>query len=641
MDVSNLLSYDPPLRRRTPQMPMDPQMHQQRYHQYPTRQSMSTQPQTNPNQRYTTPPANLNYTGSHSGPPTPYNASPLSPTPKHVAFELIFEESPNYRARLPMRVQIFPHDTTDSIVTTVKNFYGLYEGAAQGVSFEDEQGNTLIARYENLRNNMVVYVRVIPDYSHPPDGLRQRSFHSASPVGPHKVPHLDDAPQMLPPQLVQGLHHGQPASRPGSRLARVRSVSPASGRGRRSVSTQKGRSRSGIKSRGSSAHGSFQDVNSDPINGDSSSDGGQASVTSSRKAKSEQLASAEISLDNILEGGRRKRAKFESSELPLFVPPQVPMTTSISSVSPQRRTIGQEGPSPFARPSQRTFAYNQPLQSPQSFGLGEQGYGFAPQAALSYTTPSTASHGHRLRDRSSFPPARPSNSAIPRANAPGILPTPDPTIASCISDEDVALQLMRLGDASNLSHGRTSASTLDDALSGAADVASSATSESGNESDNTEQPSLPRQLQPGLEPSAVVPLGLIKNRHKHLSDILPSFDSTEPSGDEGDGDYELDRGALKSEPDEKELVSNISLVWTKKICLLNLVANVAERVRKDAIVSGLARGVKMLVLALKVASAKMKGTAAKADMVATWVFPSRKALKVWPTMMTSKLLALS
>jgi hypothetical protein len=64
---------------------------------------------------------------------------------------------------------------------------------------------------------------------------------------------------------------------------------------------------------------------------------------------------------------------------------------------------------------------------------------------------------------------------------------------------------MRLGDASNLSHGRTSTSTLDDALSGAADVASSATSESGDESDNTEQPSLPRQLQPEIEPSAVVP----------------------------------------------------------------------------------------------------------------------------------------
>jgi Fungal Zn(2)-Cys(6) binuclear cluster domain len=68
----------------------------------------------------------------------------------------------------------------------------------------------------------------------------------------------------------------------------------------------------------------------------------------------------------------------------------------------------------------------------------------------------------------------------------GILPTPDPTIASCISDEDVARQLIALGDASNFSLGRTSASTLDDAFSGVADVASStgATSDSDEYSDH-------------------------------------------------------------------------------------------------------------------------------------------------------------
>ena len=36
----------------------------------------------------------------------------------------------------------------------------------------------------------------------------------------------------------------------------------------------------------------------------------------------------------------------------------------------------------------------------------------------------------------------------------GVLPTPDPTIASCISDEDAALQLIWLGDTSNISLGR-------------------------------------------------------------------------------------------------------------------------------------------------------------------------------------------
>lgn len=53
------------------------------------------------------------------------------------------------------------------------------------------------------------------------------------------------------------------------------------------------------------------------------------------------------------------------------------------------------------------------------------------------------------------------------------MPTPDPTVGSAISDEDVALQLMRLGDASNFSYGRTSTSTVDDALSGKAEAPSS------------------------------------------------------------------------------------------------------------------------------------------------------------------------
>ena len=67
-----------------------------------------------------------------------------------------------------------------------------------------------------------------------------------------------------------------------------------------------------------------------------------------------------------------------------------------------------------------------------------------------------------------------------------MLPTPDPTVASCISDEDVARQLIALGDASNFSQGRTSASTLEDAFSEAADAASStgATSDSGEYSED-------------------------------------------------------------------------------------------------------------------------------------------------------------
>ena len=166
-------------------------------------------------------------------------------------------------------------------------------------------------------------------------------------------------------------------------------------------------------------------------------------------------------------------------------------------------------------------------------------------------------HGHRLRGRVNAPytATRISTGSVPRrAQGPGILPTPDPTVASCISDEDVALQLMRLGDASNISHGRTSASTLDDALSGRADVASSVTSESCDESDATEQPSLPsHRIQTKAESSPALLQGSNKKRNLHLQDILPSFDSTEPSGDEVDGDYEYDvkrDGIFRSDPDD-------------------------------------------------------------------------------------------
>lgn len=68
----------------------------------------------------------------------------------------------------------------------------------------------------------------------------------------------------------------------------------------------------------------------------------------------------------------------------------------------------------------------------------------------------------------------------------GILPTPDPTVGSTVSEEDkdVALQLMRLGDMSNISHGRTSGSTLDDMFSGRADAPSSTGATSDSESDS-------------------------------------------------------------------------------------------------------------------------------------------------------------
>ena len=111
------------------------------------------------------------------------------------------------------------------------------------------------------------------------------------------------------------------------------------------------------------------------------------------------------------------------------------------------------------------------------------------------------------------------------------MPTPDPTIASCISDEDVARQLIALGDASNFSHGRASASTAaDDALSGIADVASSTGATSDGES-GSEDEALPQY-----------PNGLLK-RHRQSY----ASDSDDPSGDD---DYRDSEAMIKSEFDE-------------------------------------------------------------------------------------------
>ena len=221
----------------------------------------------------------------------------------------------------------------------------------------------------------------------------------------------------------------------------------------------------------------------------------------------------------------------------MFVPPQVPMSALSASGSPAGPLNRPNGTPVFTHPNQRVFAYPMPPQSPQAYSPGAVGYGPGFPLGSNRSMPGAPQHGHHLRNRAAvpFPASRHATGVVrPGGHPTGILPTPDPTIASCISDEDVAIQLMRLGDASNISHGtRHSASTLDDGLSGAADVASSAGATSDHESDGTERPSLPREPRQELESSPIPLPGSIKRRHKHLDEILPSFDSTEPSGDEG------------------------------------------------------------------------------------------------------------
>ena len=220
---------------------------------------------------------------------------------KSIAFELLLDESSKTRARIPLRVLVNAHDTTESIIATVKNFYGIYDG--HGVSFEDSHGNTLIASYENLSGNTTVYVRTVPG-SNGTTPFPTVTYALAGPPEPQRRPSLGEPFQMLPPHMREQSHS---PSRSSSRLARKRSVSPSQARGRRSASQQKSGSFAAV-SRGSSASGNYSDDN-----GYSDSEAGRSSISGSRRAKSDMLASSEISTANVLQDGRRGQTIFDSS----------------------------------------------------------------------------------------------------------------------------------------------------------------------------------------------------------------------------------------------------------------------------------------------------------------------------------------
>ena len=217
---------------------------------------------------------------------------------KSVCFELLLDERSKTRARIPLRVLVSPHDTTDSIIATVKSFYGIYDG----VSFEDNKGNTLIASYDNFNNGLTVYIRIQTHAMHSTSQTQSQEIKAESPRRPSLAEPFQ-MQQMLPPHM-RG-ESQSPSRRSSSRNFSKRSVSPCRDRGRRSQSQQQKSSHAG--SRNSSAHGSFRE------NDFSDSDAGQSSMSGSRKARSEHFVTSEISTANVLQDARRGGAIFDSS----------------------------------------------------------------------------------------------------------------------------------------------------------------------------------------------------------------------------------------------------------------------------------------------------------------------------------------
>ena len=185
------------------------------------------------------------------------------------------------------------------------------------------------------------------------------------------------------------------------------------------------------------------------------------------------------------------------------MPPQVPITTSISSISPQRRNGASAMISPYAPANQQTFSYTQPLPSPMSYGAGPtHAQHGANNNQYSYQYQQSA---RQLRGRPSATTHSPAQQSVG-----GILPTPDPTTGSAISDEDVALQLIRLGDPSAFTNGRNSNSTVDDAMSGKAEAASS------DEEDEEENEEAPQSVPSGNVSNASA--GRVRKKQRLMND---------------------------------------------------------------------------------------------------------------------------
>lgn len=200
------------------------------------------------------------------------------------------------------------------------------------------------------------------------------------------------------------------------------------------------------------------------------------------------------------------------------------MSASISSISPQRRAGPPNLASPYAYSNQQTFSYTQPLPSPQSYGSGAQFL----QNGISGTGigngfPYPTNRNLRGRPNIAYPA---------RQSIPGVLPTPDPTVGSAISDEDVALQLMRLGDPMAFSHGRTSTSTVDDALSGKADAASSDEEGDGDDEEEEDLPSTSHYAREDFGPQ--------RKKQRLMNDLPSDGTSGEEYEDQRDGTFSED-----------------------------------------------------------------------------------------------------
>lgn len=188
--------------------------------------------------------------------------------------------------------QIRAHDTTDSIMDTIKHMLGLSRQYDLGISLEDEDGMSFVPSYDNFVDGTTVYVRIEESIGH--NYVQRHSYN------------LRQGAAMGAGSTASSRSYGYPNSR---------SVSPNS-RGRRSASSS-GRQR-GMK-RSSLHMNSEDDRYSDDYGHDMTAQWYGLPPQQflpedyeGSRTKAGSVASADISVENILEGSRRKRPKFSS-----------------------------------------------------------------------------------------------------------------------------------------------------------------------------------------------------------------------------------------------------------------------------------------------------------------------------------------
>jgi hypothetical protein len=183
----------------------------------------------------------------------------------------------------PKPFYIRPHDTTDSIMDTVKHLFGLSRQYDLGISLEDADGLSFIPSYDNFTDGMTVDVRI--EESLPNNYAYRHSYNL---------------------RQSQGV----------SRYPNSRSVSPQS-RGRRSTSATRmqmgsGRGRSLKRSAMYLDHEADQEVYRDAVWYQLAHQSLMPDDEEEPRTKAASVASADISVENIVEGSRRKRPKFSS-----------------------------------------------------------------------------------------------------------------------------------------------------------------------------------------------------------------------------------------------------------------------------------------------------------------------------------------